>query len=98
MAAAKRIWSANAGGEYFLEDTMGKKTMWVVVCVALVAALAISAQAAQGEGSGPGSAQKADSAADGNTIRALVIGGMTMTGLWQEIAARFEKESADQRI
>lgn len=73
---------------------MGKKTMWVVaVCVALVAALGISAPAAQGEGSGPGSAQKADSAADGKTIRALVIGGMTMTGLWQEIAARFEKES-----
>src|ERR1019366_4431668 len=37
--------------------------------------------------------QKAEAPADNRVVRCAVIGGMTMTGLWPEIAKMFEAES-----
>src|SRR5215469_14405410 len=34
-----------------------------------------------------------ETSADNHTVRCAVIGGMTMTGLWQEIAKMFEAQS-----
>ncbi len=38
--------------------------------------------------------RKAEAPADPRVVRCAVIGGMTMTGLWPEIARRFEAESS----
>jgi tungstate transport system substrate-binding protein len=37
--------------------------------------------------------RRAEAPTDAHVIRCAVIGGMTMTGLWQQIAKRFEEES-----
>jgi tungstate transport system substrate-binding protein len=37
--------------------------------------------------------QKTEAPADPRVIRCAVIGGMTMTGLWQQIAAKFEAQT-----
>lgn len=69
------------------------KTSLLLATAVLSALLGLS-HAARAEGPAKGAAgQDKPIPRDGGSIRVLVIGGMTMTGLWQEIAARFEKKS-----
>src|SRR5262249_11838687 len=57
-----------------------KNKIWI--CVVLVSSLLASS-----------CGRKAEVPADPHVVRCAVIGGMTMTGLWPEIAKRFEAET-----
>jgi hypothetical protein len=72
---------------------MWKKSMWLPATVIfLMTVYGAMAYAAQGDADQTKPPVK-ETKAGNKTIRVLVIGGMTMTGLWQEIAGRFEKET-----
>ncbi len=72
---------------------MWKRTAWLLA-ISLCLAIGYSAPASAAQGDGDRVSPRArEIKADRKIIRVLVIGGMTMTGLWQEIAERFEKES-----
>lgn len=59
----------------------------------LIVNYASPVSAAHGDGKDRTALETKEVKADGRVIRVLVIGGMTMTGLWQEISQRFEKKS-----
>ncbi|MBN2468177.1 MAG: ABC transporter substrate-binding protein, partial [Deltaproteobacteria bacterium] len=64
------------------------KNLWRIVFV-----MVMSIIVGTGNSIGAG-AEKNDQKTSGNeAVRVAVIGGMTMTGLWQEIAEMFREES-----
>ena len=67
-------------------------TCVTAICVGLLTVLPSMTRADQGVAPRAGDPQP-QAQGDGKTIRALVIGGMTMTGLWPEIVERFEKKT-----
>jgi len=73
---------------------MWKRMMYVtVVCLGVLMTLPGLTKADQGAAPRADNPQQQQVQGRGKTIRALVIGGMTMTGLWPEIVERFEKKT-----
>ncbi len=64
--------------------------LWLLLLCALLAAQTALAAAPDQSDTGPESPQ--------STVRACVIGGMTMTGLWDQIVQRFEAKTEYQVI
>ncbi len=67
-----------------------KRWCTVAIVLCLMAGLGIRAWADEGNATAP---QMKEAKADKKSVRVLVIGGMTMTGLWQEVAEKFEKKT-----
>lgn len=66
------------------------KTRIFALALCLVIIFGAAAFGAQGDSAAP---QSKGTESANKTVRALVIGGMTMAGFWQEIATRFEKKT-----
>jgi tungstate transport system substrate-binding protein len=73
---------------------MWKRVAYVaVLCVAMATIPLTVTKADQGVTPPTEKLRQQQAQEGGKTVRALVIGGMTMTGLWPEIAERFEKKT-----
>jgi tungstate transport system substrate-binding protein len=65
----------------------------MAVCLAVTISLPTMSLGEDGKTHGTNGSGKGQIVSNEKTIRAVVIGGMTMTGLWPEIVERFEKKT-----